>query len=217
MDAVIFDMDGVILVDTEHHWHEEERKMYPTFIDGDIDTDAVIDELAGMYFKEIYDRMAEAYPVTVSKEEFVERFHEAAETVYGKATMMNGFPDLVSTVQEEGIPVAVATSSPRRWIDAVNDRFGLDTMVDLIVSAEDIPGKGKPAPDIYEHVADRLGVRPDRCIVIEDSLNGVKAATAAGMYTVAFSPDRDEARRLADKTADTPETLRTILLDRVSG
>ncbi len=215
MDAVVFDMDGVILVDTEQHWHAAERELFDEIVDADVDPQQLIDRFTGMYFKDIYDGIAAEYPVTVSKEAFVDRFHTVAETVYRRATMMDGFPALVADLEERGVPVAVATSSPRRWIDTVNDRFALDDTVRFILSAEDIDGDGKPAPDIYEAAADRLGVAPADCAAVEDSLNGVKAAAAAGMHTIAFRPGQAEATEIADETVDGPDELRSALFARL--
>lgn len=214
MKAVIFDMDGVILVDTEDLWHEQERALFRDIIDGDVDPQEIIDAFTGMYFKEIYANVAEQYPVTVSEDEFVERFHAAAETVYAGATLMDGFHDIVSDLQDRGVQVAVATSSPQRWVDIADDRFDLRDTVSFVISAEDIDAPGKPDPAIYRAAADRLGVAPADCVAVEDSVNGVTAAVAAGMYTIAFRPGREEARDRADTAVDGPADLRRVLQDR---
>lgn len=211
MDAVIFDMDGVILVDTEEHWQAQERVLFHDVVDADVDPEELIADLTGMYVEEIYDRLADRYPVTVDADAFLDRFNAAAEQVYAAATMMDGFPDLVRDLQDRGAKVAVATSSPHHWIDMVNDRFHLDDLVPFILSAEDIDAPGKPDPAIYHAAADRLGVDPARCVVVEDSVNGVRAAVSAGMHTIAFQPDRTAARDLADATVSSPDALRAAL------
>src|SRR5581483_1428037 len=85
-----------------------------------------------------------------------------------------------------GLRLAIASSSPRRLIDAVCDRLGLDG-IEVRCSGMD-EAHGKPAPDVYLTAARRLGVAAARCLALEDSPNGVASATAAGMRCVAV-PD----------------------------
>lgn len=85
-------------------------------------------------------------------------------------------------------PVAVASSAHRAVIDAALGATGLTTVFAVVVSSDDV-AHGKPAPDVYLEAARRLDADPATCLVIEDSLNGVKAARAAGM-TVVLVPNR---------------------------
>ena len=85
-----------------------------------------------------------------------------------------------------GLRLAIASSSPRRLIDAVCDRLGLDG-IDVRCSAMD-EARGKPAPDVYLTAARKLGVMAAACLALEDSPNGVASAKAAGMRCVAV-PD----------------------------
>jgi HAD superfamily hydrolase (TIGR01509 family) len=80
-------------------------------------------------------------------------------------------------------PVAVASSAHRAVIDVALGATGLDEVLQVIVSADEM-AHGKPAPDVYLEAARRLGVSPGACLVVEDSLNGVLAARAAGMTVV---------------------------------
>jgi len=78
-----------------------------------------------------------------------------------------------------GIPRAVVSSSSHHWVDGWLERIGLGQYFDAVVCRGDAP-RIKPAPDLYLEGARRLGLEPGTCLVIEDSLNGVKAARAAG-------------------------------------
>ncbi len=82
-----------------------------------------------------------------------------------------------------GRPVAIASSAHRRVIDAALDATGLSATFRVVVSADEVE-HGKPAPDVYLVAAERLGVDPVSCLVVEDSYNGIQAARAAGMTTV---------------------------------
>ncbi|RLA55702.1 MAG: hypothetical protein DRR04_14575 [Gammaproteobacteria bacterium] len=81
------------------------------------------------------------------------------------------------------VPMAVASGSPIKGIGITIDHLGVSQLFDLLLSSEDME-RGKPSPDIFLATAERLGVAPEKCLVFEDSLVGVEAATAAGMNSV---------------------------------
>ena len=125
-----------------------------------------------------------------------------------------GAPDAVRRIAASR-PVAIASSSHRRVIEAAVDALGLHGVFGAIVSSDEVP-RGKPAPDVYLLAAARLGVSADRCLVVEDSLNGVKAGKSAGAYVVLVPnpsvPPAGDARERADlvleRLADLdPDTL----------
>jgi beta-phosphoglucomutase-like phosphatase (HAD superfamily) len=101
--------------------------------------------------------------------------------------------------------VAVASSAHRRVIDAALETTGLRPVFSVVVSSDEVD-HGKPEPDVYVEAARRLGVAPERCLVIEDSLNGVRAARAAGMTVVlvpnASVPPAPGTAELADGVLD---------------
>ncbi|UPV75748.1 HAD family phosphatase [Halorussus limi] len=209
--AVLFDMDGVI-VNSERYWVErEEEEILPAAVDGSPDTS----ETTGMNFREIYDYLEERNEMTESKDEFVARYEDAARDIYGeKVELQEGFADLLAALREDGRTVALVSSSPHDWIDRMLDRFDLREEFDQIISAEEIDGKSKPEPDVYEYAAEQVGVEPAECIAVEDSTNGVKSAKAAGMKAVGYRNQSDEELDLseADAVAESPAELREILL-----
>lgn len=114
-------------------------------------------------------------------------------------------------------PVAIASSSHRDIIAAAVDALGLHEVMGAIVSSDEVP-LGKPAPDVYLLAATRLGVAPDRCLVVEDSVNGVRAGNAAGMTVVLVpnesSPPTGDARDLADHVVGSLAELHPDALPR---
>jgi 1-acyl-sn-glycerol-3-phosphate acyltransferase len=110
----------------------------------------------------------------------------------------------------QSIPVAVASSAHRRVIDAALAGLGLADGFQVVVSSDEVAA-GKPAPDVYLEAARRLGVAPARCLVVEDSLNGIRAARAAGMTVVlvpnASVPPAPGAVDLADLVLDRLDAL----------
>ncbi len=109
------------------------------------------------------------------------------------------------------VPLALASGSERPVIEAVLDLGQLRPCFAVTVSASEVP-RGKPAPDIFLHAARALGVKPERCWVIEDSLPGIAAARAAGMRVVAIpNTHPTEALRDADCVVQDYECLDSIL------
>ena len=116
-------------------------------------------------------------------------------------------------------PLAVASSSNRPIIELVLREAGLDACFAVTVSSEEV-ARGKPAPDVYEEAARRLGVAPGDCVAVEDSTNGLRAAHAAGMGVVAvpnreFPPD-PEAVALAGVTLDSLADLTEAVVERAA-
>jgi len=202
MDAVLFDMDGVI-VDTEEFWRARETEVIlPAAV---AEGDPTQDEIRGINYRETYDYLADNYEMALSREEFLDLYESAAVDLYESADLMPGFRNLLADLRDRGVRVAIVSSSPRTWIDRVVERFDLD--VDAVLSTEDVDGPGKPAPGVYAAAAAAVGADPADCVAVEDSPNGVRAATRAGITTVAYGGD-PEAVRLADRAAADPEALR---------
>jgi HAD superfamily hydrolase (TIGR01509 family) len=184
MDAVIFDMDGVI-VDSEIHWKTTEgfflQSLIPTWSEHDQD------RIIGLGVLDLYALLTNTYHLQKTKEQFLEIYQEMANEIYGqKVSLMEGFETLLNALNSKNIPVALASSSPTSWIDIMLDRFSLRDSFKVVVSTDELAGQGKPSPAIYLLTAARLGVRPNRCIAVEDSKNGVLSAKNAEMYCVGF-------------------------------
>ncbi|WP_299335365.1 HAD family hydrolase [Haloplanus sp.] len=204
MDAALFDMDGVI-VDTEAFWREREAEtILPAAVAAGDPSQA---EIRGINYRETYDHLADRYEMAMGREAFLDLYESAAAELYESADLMPGFRDLLASLRDRGLRIGVVSSSPPSWIAQVVDRFDLD--VDTTVSTEDIDGPGKPDPGVYAAAATRLGVDPSDCVAVEDSPNGVRAATGAAITTVAYGDD-PEATELADREAADPTELRIV-------
>jgi sugar-phosphatase len=107
--------------------------------------------------------------------------------VRAEGVAIDGALTAVAVVRRANLLCGVASSSPPELIGAVLERLSIDSVIDAACSAED-DVHGKPAPDIYLRTASVLGVSPASCLAIEDSVNGVLSARAAGMACVAV-PD----------------------------
>ena len=212
MRAVLFDMDGVI-VDSERYWVElESEQIFPAAL-----ASATVSpsETTGMNYREIYDYLEDRHEMAVEKDGFIQLFDEAAEELYGeRVALMDGLPELLTTLHERGLKLAVVSSSPPSWIGTVLDRFGIRDDFDLIVSADELTVAGKPEPDVFLHAAAELGVDPEECVIVEDSAHGVQAGKAAGAYVIGYQNQSEGEQDIsaADEIVETPESLRESVL-----
>lgn len=211
MTAVLFDMDGVV-VDSERYWVPKETEtILPEVVP---DQGVAVDELTGRPYTEMFTYLDSNYDVAVTRERFLELFDEAAREIYGEqASLLDGFEDICRDLRDRDVGIALVTSSPYEWLNIVLDRF--DLTFDAVVSGDDVEA-GKPAPDIYQRAAREMGERPDDCIAVEDSANGVASAKAAGAYCIGYTGvhealDPEEV----DAVATDPESLRTRLFERL--
>jgi HAD superfamily hydrolase (TIGR01509 family) len=198
IDAVVFDMDGVI-VDSEQVW-DDVRENYTHDVGGRYTASATRD-MMGMSSLEWSRYMAEVLGVPGTPEEINAAVVALMLERYGESPpLISGAVDAVRRIAAHW-PLAIASSSNPELIEVVLRSAGLEHAFPVIVSSQEV-ARGKPAPDVYLEAARRLDVAPARCAAVEDSHNGIRAAKAAGMRVLAvpnphFPPD-DEALRQAD-------------------
>lgn len=127
-------------------------------------------------------------------------------------TEITGARALIEDLHAHGVRLAVASSSPPAFIAHVLGALKLDRFFDVVASGDDV-ARGKPAPDVFLLAAERLGVAPRDCAVIEDSANGMAAARAAGMRCIGLVPGAG-GRYEADEVVT---SLATLTADRLAG
>lgn len=185
-DAIIFDMDG-LLVDSETVWHVAETDMIEAR--GHKYTEEVRAGIVGLRMDEFMAKLRDHYgfeePLEELIDELLSRLGNLLET---EVQPQPGAHELVSYVVENAIPYAIASSSPKSVIDATLKSQGWDALFAVRCTADD-EARGKPAPDVYLKAAQRLNIDPTKCLALEDSPNGSRAAIAAGMTCYAV-PDR---------------------------
>lgn len=181
--AVIFDMDGV-LIDSEHLWRRSEMLVLNEL--GVPLTDEMCKQTMGLRLDEMVDYWFERYPWSGKSVQDVAAgiLKEVVALVKAEGEALPGVDSLIKALGAGGQTLALASSSPEILIHCVLDRLGLGDAFSVVCSAEH-EKLGKPDPAVYLTCARRLGVEPARCLAIEDSLNGVLSARAAGMQVVA--------------------------------
>jgi len=211
IEAVVFDLDGVLLA-SEEVW-DEVREEY-------------VRERGGRYDEEIQRAM-----MGMSSTEWSRYLHETAgvpdepETINEDVVrrmldaylthlpLIDGAVDAVKRLATN-YPLGLASSSNREIIDTVLDVAGIADCFKATVSSEEV-AQGKPAPDVYLEAARRLGVDPTRCAAIEDSHGGIRSAKAAGMRVIAIPnpsyPPDEESLAQADEVIRSLDELEALM------
>ena len=204
--AVAFDLDGLIF-NTEHVFAIAAQQLFDKrhrTMPGDL-----IRRMMGRRPPEgmwiLKEALGDDDPVEAIQEECSDRFLGLLDD---HLKPMPGVFELFSRLEERGLPKAVATSSPRRFLDNLMGRFdGLFERFEFALTAENVE-KGKPNPEIYLTAAGRLGVDPAEMLVFEDSEAGTNAASAAGAFIISVPHehsrhhDFSNACRIADTLRD---------------
>ena len=213
IEAVVFDLDG-ILIDSEHVW-DEVRQQLAEERGGTWNENASRD-MMGMSSIEWSRYMRDVVGLTEEPEEISAEVVRRLEDRYRRELPMIAGAELAVDRLAERWPLALASSSNRELIDLGLESSGLGRRFEASVSSEEVE-RGKPAPDVFLEAARRLGVEPARCAAVEDSENGILAAKAAGMRTIAIPnpqyPPHDDALAAADVVLPTIEELTPAAVD----
>src|SRR5712691_2255061 len=182
IEAVVFDLDGVIL-DSEELW-DEVREGLARERGGRWSERAQAD-MMGMSSKEWSQYMHEVVGLEEPPEEINREVVRRMRRHYAeRLPLIDGAVDAVKRIAEQW-PLGLASSSNRELIDCALEVSGLAPYLRATVSSEEVE-RGKPAPDVYLEAARRLGIEPSRCAAVEDSRNGILSARAAGMRVIAI-------------------------------
>jgi HAD superfamily hydrolase (TIGR01509 family) len=184
--AVIFDLDGV-LADSEPWWNEIDAKLlaeYGVSYRGEYHRNVL-----GVNYRLAVEFYKNAFHISASVEELMRRRGEIATDFFANRVQL--FPFAKTTLahlREMKLPLAVATSSVSASARPLLDRTGIRSLFSVVITGDEVQ-QGKPHPDIYLRAAEKLGISPEACLVIEDSVAGIAAGKAANMRVAAI-PDR---------------------------
>jgi HAD superfamily hydrolase (TIGR01509 family) len=213
IDAVVFDMDGV-LIESEEVW-DAVRAAYVRERGGRYDAEvqrAMMGMSSTEWSRHLHDAAGVPDEPQAINDEVVRRMLDAYRT---HLPLLDGAVDAVRRLADR-YPLGLASSSNRPLIEAVLDVAGLAPCFAATVSSEEV-AHGKPAPDVYLEAARRLGVDASRCVAVEDSHGGIRSAKAAGMRVVAIPnptyPPDEESLAQADVAIRSLDELTPQLVD----
>jgi HAD superfamily hydrolase (TIGR01509 family) len=214
IEAVVFDLDGVLIA-SEEVW-DAVRERYVRERGGRYDEEvqrAMMGMSAPEWSRYLHDEAGVPDEPEAINRDVVERMLEAYRS---ELPLLPGAEEAVR-LAAGAFPLALASSSNREVFEAVLDLAGLSDCFCATVSSEEV-AHGKPAPDVYLEAAQRLGVAAERCAAVEDSHAGIRSAKAAGMRVVAIPnasyPPDEEALGLADVVLESLDQLTPGRIER---
>ncbi len=216
MKAFIFDFDGVI-VDTQNHWDSSTMELYQSIIPTWGPEDNF--RLRGTGVHDIYDLLVNEYNLKMEKQEFLDVLDVFALDMYlKKSNVIPGIDDLMGRLDALHIPKGIATASRSHWLESALKKHGIHHRFEAFTCADDTE-KNKPDPEVYLLTAQKMNVDPKECVALEDSLQGMTAAKAAGMFCIGFQgPEhlfRAEDLSKADMIIAHPDELTEKVLLRL--
>lgn len=178
--AALFDLDGVVF-DTEPQysvfWGSMCRLYHP-------EHPGLENEIKGQTLMQIFDRWW-AGPLEAEREALTRRLDEFEAQM--SFDYVPGFVPFITALRSRGVKTAVVTSSNQQKMASVyRSRPEFTSLFDAILTSEDF-AESKPSPDCYLRAAARFGVKPEECVVFEDSINGLRSGRAAGMFVVGLA------------------------------
>ncbi len=184
-DAIIFDMDG-LLVDSEIVWYKAEDEMITDR--GFVYSEEVRESIVGMRVDQFLAKLKDVYGLPETVAQLVAELEGRMLKLIPEMVKPNvGAQAIIDYVIQNNIPHAIASNSSIAIIDATLKSQGWGDIFEVRCTGDD-EISGKPDPYVYLRAAERLGIDPKRCLALEDSPNGSKAAVAAGMTCYAV-PD----------------------------
>jgi len=216
LQAVCFDMDGVIADSEPIHYEADRRTMAEHGVEFTYE-----DKKANYIGRTVRGTMFELSEVhEIPDPEIVLRARQDLfkELIATELQLRDGVRELLLQLSDRGLPCALVTSGDRWYVDSVFERFGLTQFFAGIITVDDVSDH-KPLPDPYLAGAKLLGVSPKKCLAVEDSTAGVISAKAAGMYCIAAPTEMtlDADLSAADMRVESFRELDPTALDRLFG
>ncbi len=195
LSAVIFDLDGTVL-SNEDEWGKAfgmvlkklGAKKVPSY-----------PHVGGIGIEENWPILIKKFNLKTTKtyEELASETRLNYSKLLKKVKLKKGFKKLIKDLRDSGIKTALATSSTWSTVEEVFDKLKIEEDFDLVTTGEEVFHK-KPDPEIFEIVADKLGVSPSECLVFEDSSAGIDAAKKAGMKVIGVYRSKKHKETLRD-------------------
>jgi len=212
IEAVIFDLDGVIVSTDEYHYLGWKHLADEEGIYFDRNINQRLRGVSRMHSLEILLEKSSRVYTQDEKNILAERKNSYYKKLIENITpkdILAGVMKLLSGLKAKGIKIAIASSSKNS--PAIMRNIGLAEYFDAHVSGNDIT-KSKPDPQIFLMASQRLGIIPEKCLVVEDARSGVEAALAAGMRVVGIGQDASQDKRATLNILDLSDILAENLL-----
>ena len=206
--AVLFDMDGVLIEAKD--WHYEALNHALCQFGMEITREQHLSTYDGLPTKRKLELLSEQYYIPKKLRPLINDLKQeyTFDEVEKKCFPVYQHEYLLARLKQEGYQIAVCSNSIRRSIEYMMEKSHLMPHLDLILSNEDVK-KNKPDPEIYQTAMQRFGVRPEECLILEDNVNGIRAAQASGghllqigtVWDVSYKNVRNRIREIEEGEA----------------
>lgn len=190
LSAVIFDLNGTILEDEDVY-----GKAFNVVLKSlGVDTKMEIPHEKGIGVRENWQKFIVKYGIKTDKSADVltKETQDAYLDRINEVNVRPGFDDLIDRLKESEVSIALATSNTWEQTDKILDITNLHGIFNVVTTCDEVT-YNKPDPDIFLVALDKLGVDREHCLVVEDSVSGIEAATRAGIKVIGITSDENEA------------------------
>ncbi len=182
MDAVIFDMDGVLIDGEPLHFAAMRQVLSEEGVTLSVEA---YQAYLGTTLAHTWSDLRERYALAHDYDHYASRYGALVTEQYrNEAEALPGARELLDRLREAGMRCALASSSNRSWVETALEALHMREYFGVIVAGDEVEN-GKPDPEIYRAAAEKLAVEPSACLVIEDAPAGIEAGRRAGMQVVA--------------------------------
>lgn len=188
LKAIIFDMDGVLINTEPLHFEVWKRVFQNRGIEVSYE---VYKDCIGSTAKYLLELIRKNYGVDFEDDDIRREAAQMKESIIKERGFpeISGVKEMLERLDSAGIQMAVASSSAEKYIQEAMKTLGIESFFQVLCSGENVKNP-KPAPDVFLKAASEMNLRPEECLVIEDSTNGCLAAKNAGMKCIGFrNPD----------------------------
>jgi beta-phosphoglucomutase family hydrolase len=217
LTGVIFDMDGVIVDSEPIHYLCDTKTLEDYGVAVDFDE---MQRYIGVGNEAMWSDLIKRHQIKATVEELTKRQDDYKKELFGKDNIVavKGIESLIKKLHKKDIKIALASSSPKYFIESILKSLDLLNYFGALVSGDEVT-RSKPEPDIYLKAAELIGISPMECMAIEDAAAGVIAAKAAGMYTIGYknpnsgNQDLSPADLIVESIWEVENRLKAILID----
>ncbi len=197
LKAVIFDMDGVIIDSEPTHMKLESETYKELGIEVSREEHHTFVGTTSHY---MWEALKNKYKLNQTLKELVEHdrniYFKYLQSDECEIILIDGVKELIKDLNANGVKLAIASSSPLNVIESIAKKFQIEEYFEVFVTGDNVK-RSKPEPDIFLFASEKLGVSPKKCVVIEDSHNGVLAAKKAGMKCVGINSDPEGSQDIS--------------------